>query len=215
MATETILRAFSADHVVKLTGLSERQLRYWDKTDFFSPEYAHENRRSPFSRVYSFRDLVGLRTLSLLRKEHNVPLRRLRTAAEKLSDLSDSVWAELVIYVFNRDVYFKEPETGKIRGANSSQYVVDLPLKSVIEDMEGRVEQLRARPKKSCGQITRNRNVRRNSWVVEGTRVPTAAIRQFSEAGYTAKQIIREYPMLTTADIKAALLHEQEIVNAA
>ena len=43
---------------------------------------------------------------------------------------------------------------------------------------------------------------------VEGTRVPTAAIRQFSEAGYTAKQIIREYPVLTPANIKAALSQE-------
>ena len=126
MATETILRAFSADHVVKLTGLSERQLRYWDKTDFFSPEYAHENRRSPFSRVYSFRDLVGLRTLELASKRTQRSFETIadrRAEVLKLSDLSDSVWAELVIYVFNRDVYFKEPETGKIRGANSSQYV--------------------------------------------------------------------------------------------
>jgi len=59
--------------------------------------------------------------------------------------------------------------------------------------------------------VTRDSNVMHNSWVVEGTRVPTAAIRQFSEAGYTAEQIIREYPVLTPADIKAALLHEQDL----
>ena len=64
----SVIRAFSADHAVRLTGLSMRQLRYWDDTGFFRHRYASEDRRSPYGRVYSFRDIVGLRTLSVLRK---------------------------------------------------------------------------------------------------------------------------------------------------
>lgn len=68
--TDEAVRAFSAEHVVKLTGLSQSQLRYWDRTGFFQPEYASENRRSPFSRVYSFQNVAGLRTLGILRRQY-------------------------------------------------------------------------------------------------------------------------------------------------
>jgi len=58
--------AFSQRQVGRLTGLAERQLRYWDDTGLVSPQYATENRRRPYSRVYSYRDVVGLSALALL-----------------------------------------------------------------------------------------------------------------------------------------------------
>ena len=73
------LMAFSADQVSRLTGLSTWQLRHWATTDFFLPEYRDETRRY-FERVYSFRDVVGLRALAKLRKEHRVSLQELRRA---------------------------------------------------------------------------------------------------------------------------------------
>ena len=45
--SNNIIGAFSADHVVRLTGLSRGQLANWDKTGFFSPQYASEHRRDP------------------------------------------------------------------------------------------------------------------------------------------------------------------------
>ena len=65
-----IISAFSADQVVKLTGLKIRQLAYWDSLGFFQPQYAAEDRRSPYSRIYSFKDVVALRTLSVLKSEY-------------------------------------------------------------------------------------------------------------------------------------------------
>jgi len=49
--------------------------------------------------------------------------------------------------------------------------------------------------------------------MVAGTRIPTRAIRNFKEAGYTVDQIIAEYPDLTPRDVEAALKHEE--ANAA
>jgi hypothetical protein len=34
-----VVSIFSAEQVCRLTGLSARQLRYWDLTGFFSPTY--------------------------------------------------------------------------------------------------------------------------------------------------------------------------------
>src|SRR3546814_1019024 len=68
--SESIVRAFGEEHVSRLTGLSVGQLRAWDRRGFFSPHYAYEDRRSPYSRVYSFRDVVGLRAIAVLKQKH-------------------------------------------------------------------------------------------------------------------------------------------------
>jgi DNA-binding transcriptional MerR regulator len=201
-----VVRAFSADHVQRLTGLSAHQLRYWDKTGFFQPEMAFENRRSPYSRIYSFKDVVGLRVLSVLRHDHKVPLRHLREVAKELAEYSEAPWADLVLYVFNRQVHFREPETGRVRGVLSGQYVT-VPLVSVMEDVGRKAEKLKQREPAQIGQIERHRFIARNAWVVAGTRIPVNAIRRFSEAGYSPEQIMREYPLLTENDVKAALAH--------
>ena len=211
---DNVIRAFSADHVVRLTGLSKGQLRYWDKTGFFRPRYAYEDRRAPYSRIYSFRDVVGLKTLAILRKEHGISLQHLRTVAHRLSHLKDSLWAETKLYVFNKEVHFKEPHTGKVRGVVSGQYV-SIPLVSIMSDVSRQTEKLRARAPEKTGKVERHRHIARNTWVIAGTRIPTGAIVQFKEAGYSTEQILREYPSLTAADIKAALKHEKTLAKTA
>ena len=49
----------------------------------------------------------------------------------------------------------------------------------------------------------------RNAPVIAGTRIPTAAIRRYQEAGYTVEQILAEYPDLTPHDVEAALKYEE------
>ena len=79
----SVIAAFSEASVERLTGLTSAQLRYWDKTGFFAPTYADDDRRTPYSRIYSFKDVVGLRTLGLLRRQHNVSLQHLRQVAKE------------------------------------------------------------------------------------------------------------------------------------
>ena len=212
--SDNIIRAFSADHVIRLTGLSKGQLYYWDKTDFFRPRYAYEDRRVPYSRIYSFRDVVGLKTLAVLRKQHGISLQHLRDVARKLSDMKDDLWAKTKLYVLNKEVHFKEPDTRKVRGVVSGQYV-SIPLVSIMSDVSREAEKLRERATEKTGKVERHRHIARNTWVVAGTRIPTGAIIQFIEAGYTIEQVLREYPSLTAADIKAALKHEKTLAKTA
>lgn len=209
-----LIRAFSANHVVRLTGLSNAQLRYWDQTGFFSPRYAAENRRSPFSRVYSFQDVVGLRTLGILRKEHKIPLQQLRKVARELSQYNDQPWSELVLYVLRKEVHFREPESERLIGVLSKQYTF-LPLRSIIHDVVAEAQKLKQRTSDHFGRIERHRYVMHNAWVVSGTRIPTKAIWRFREAGYSSAAIMREYPPLTERDIEAALRHENRLAKGA
>jgi uncharacterized protein (DUF433 family) len=212
--TGSLIAAFSEEHVERLTGLTTAQLRYWDRTGFFQPSFADENRRMAYSRIYSFKDVVGLRTLGLLRRQHNVPLQHLRKVAERLSDLADDLWTKTTLYVLDRRVVFHDPRSGRLQEIVSGQYVIGIPLKKIVSDTRRDVEKLRRRGDEKVGKIERSRYVSHNAWVIAGTRIPTSAIRRFKEAGYTADQIITEYPDLTERDIEAALAHEEN-ANAA
>lgn len=210
-----VISAFSAEHAERLTGLSSAQLREWDTAGFFQPSYAATNRRSPYSRIYSFEDLVGLRVLSILRNTHRVSLQHLKAVARRLADYAPQPWSELTLYVLNKEVHFRNPADGLVQGAVSGQLAVPVPISSVVEDVKARAEKLRERNKQTVGQVERHRFVVHNEAVVAGTRIPVSSIRSFADAGYSAEQILREYPSLTRQDIDAALSTTDGLTHAA
>ena len=121
--------AFTADQVRRLTGLTDRQLRYWDNSGFFSPAYADERRRRPYSRVYSVKDLVALPTLALLRNKHKVPLQERREVAKRLAQYSrdSSPWVGRRFWVAGRHVLFEDPEAG-VLVAGRPRYQAAIPI---------------------------------------------------------------------------------------
>lgn len=201
-----IVSAFTADQVMKLTGLTLRQLAYWDNLGFFQPQYAAEDRRLPYARIYSFRDVVGLRTLSVLKSEYKCSLPHLRQVAEELSRHSEAPWSEITLYVLNRKVHFKEPDTGRVRGVVDGQYVM-LPIRSVMEDIRNAADKLRQRNIEQIGRIEKHRYISHQAEVISGTRIRVATIQHFIEAGYSTDQILREYPTLTAEDVDAVRRH--------
>jgi len=110
MSQNPLIAAFSEEHVVRLTGLTHGQLRAWDRAGFFQPRYAYEDRHVPYSRVYSFQDVVGLRTIAVLMKQYHVSLQKLRKVAEELIRRGYDHWADVRLYVLKGQVYFRQPE---------------------------------------------------------------------------------------------------------
>lgn len=200
-----VIAAFSEDQVQRLTGLTKSRLRYWDKSDFFKPSFVEENRRLPYSRFYSFKDIVALRTLEMLRIQNNVPLQHLRKVAETLAHLKDDLWTKTTLFVRDRKVVFVNPETNQAQEVVSGQYLLGIPLQKVIADTSTDIDKMKARSDTDFGRITRSRAIVRNSWVVSGTRIPISAIRRLHEDGYTVEAIIAEYPDLTAEDVRAAI----------
>lgn len=206
----SVLLAFTADQVCRLTGLSERQLRSWDQSHFFHPQFADEDRRQPYSRVYSFRDVVGLRTIAILRKKYGVSLGELRKVGDWLSKHHEAPWSNLRFYVGGHHVYFEDPEIHQRRaGSQPQQIAFPIEMEAIAEEMESAAEKLRERNPDDVGQIERLRYVHGGAPVLKGTRVPTAAIWSFYQAGYDPEAILREYPALTGEDIRAAISYEE------
>ena len=210
------LWAFTADHVSRLTGLSSRQLRYWDDTEFFPPTLLDDHRRRAFGRIYSFRDVVGLRAIGILRKQHNVPLQELRRVGAWLRDKHQTPWSSLQFAVAGRRVVFFDPSTGEpTEPWGAGQHVIPIALERIASEMRDAAAKLRDRAPDQIGKLVRNRYVVHNAWVIAGTRIPTTAVWNYHRAGFTSEQIVSEYPRLTAADIEAAITFEANRRSAA
>lgn len=204
------LLAFTTQQVCNLTGLSPRQVRYWDDTGFFHPSIAGETRRR-YGRVYSFRDLVGLRVIAVLRRQHGVTFPQLRRVAAWLAERPTESWSSLRFYVGGGDVYFDDRELGARRSArNPQQTVIPFEMEPVMAAMATEAKQLRERTWEDLGRVTRHRYVSHNAPVLAGTRIRTEAIWNFHAAGYSDDEILRQYPRLDRLDVQRAIAFERE-----
>lgn len=207
--TMTEMMAFTAEHVCRLTGLSNRQVRYWDDTGFFSPTLIDEHRRRAFGRIYSFRDIVGLRTIAVLRNKRKIPLQELRRVGAWLQKEHETPWSSLRFALKGRTVVFIDPGSGvPIEAKGHGQAVLSIDLQPIANEMGKAAARLRERQPGQVGKLDRKRYVVHNAWVVAGTRIPTEAIWNFHEAGYSVKAIIAEYPRLVPADVRSAIEFE-------
>lgn len=198
-----VVQAFTLDQASRLTGISTAQLRNWDRTGFFSPSMASENRREAFSRIYTFNDLASLKVLNTLRNETKVSMQHLREVGRKLASMGEVSWAQIRLYVLNKKVVFHSPETDAKEEVVSGQAILDIPLEIVRVNLQKAIEQDRLRDPNTFGQISKTKHVASSQSVISGTRVPVRAIRAYLNAGFSIEEIIAEYPDLTESDVLA------------
>jgi uncharacterized protein (DUF433 family) len=202
-----LIETFSEESASRLTGVSMRQLRYWDSKGFFSPSLAYADRSQPYSRLYSFRDVVALKVLNALRNDAKVSLPHLREVKDRLLKLGEALWGETTLYVHKKRVVFVNPETGALEEVVSGQGILKIPLKVASENMRKQIKRMNQRAADNIGKFMRNRNVAHNQLVIAGTRIPVDNVKAFAEQGYSVAQIKVEYPILTDEDIRAAIAY--------
>jgi len=198
-----VISAFQESQVTRLTGISESQIRYWHRNGFFTGSFSFGDK--PSERLYSFRDLVCLKVVNTLRNEANVSLQELRAVKETLAHLGDDLWAKTTLYVLNKHVIFDNPATNSREEVVSGQAVLQIPLKVVAGDMKRVVADAKKRSGDVVGSIERKRGMLHSRPMIAGTRVPVEAIKAFVDAGYSAEDILRQYPFLLKEDVEAAI----------
>lgn len=208
----SILLAFTVEHAARATKISERRIRYWDKTGVLTPSLARGQRRTLFGRVYSFGDLVAIRTLAELRDRYGLPLQKLRKVGRYLSARHDNPWGSLSFSIQGRDIVFQDPDSElRLSTDFPGQSVLPLDLVEIERQTEEGVRRLSLREPDQLGKVVQNRYVMRNAPVVAGTRIPTSAVWNFHQAGRSIEDIRRAYPRLTSEDIEAAIAHEKSL----
>jgi uncharacterized protein (DUF433 family) len=205
MPANIVMSAFSAEHVSRITGLTGRQLHFWDATGFFKPTYTDLGGGKRPLRVYSFTDVVALRVLHVLRSDYKISLQNLRHVAEELMAYSNKPWSTLKLGVCKGEVVVIDPAIGRGLGARTGQYVF-VPLINQIQHVKRAAARLDERDGRHLGKYEQRRNIAHNARVIAGTRIPVKAIERFLEAGYSKAGILAEYPSLRMEDVEAVAL---------
>jgi uncharacterized protein (DUF433 family) len=188
--------AFSTEQVARLAGVSPRRIAAWDSTSVFQPSLLRHSRRRPFGRIYTLEDAVALRTLAIVAGRG--PFDDLQKLGHWFKENSDLPWSQLRFYIAPRGtISFGEPLIDDVEC---------IEVGPIATEVERLLHQLQTeRDPCDPGVIQRNRFVMRNDWVVAGTRIPVWMIQELSSSGMSAYEIVREFPILTDADIEAAL----------
>jgi uncharacterized protein (DUF433 family)/DNA-binding transcriptional MerR regulator len=205
--------ALDQDKVVRLVGVPKSTLNDWERKGVFRPSYVDPNPRTPYRRIYSFRDIVSLRALAQIRRQLGVPLAEIRKAGEYLSRFYESPWSELRFGVIDRRLVFRDPETGSWIGTDG-QGVLELNMRGIPREVEQGLPDVMKRDQGTVGQIARHRYVNHNRPTIAGTRILVSTIVDMIESGASEETILREYPSLTAEDIREVTWHMQRRTSA-
>lgn len=202
-ARRPVLQAFSIDHAARVTKLTRARLSRWDRMGFFSPEHlSPDDQGNAYARIYSFTDLVGLRTLGLLADKYHVPMSEIRDAYEKLHVQWEKPWSQIDLAVLKRKIV--TDLQGQPRNVTDGQLALKhIPLPKIAEEVRREADKLRKRDRSDFGRFEQHKYVMRNLVVFAGTRIPISAVEEFLDEGYSDSAIVEEYPSLTTKDIRA------------
>lgn len=132
---------FNTEAVAKITGLSRRQVDYWDGIHFIKPSVA-DARGKGSVRLYSFDDLVQLKVAKSLR-ENGISLQRIRKAIRYLKNNMPEVSKPLAEMRFLTDgdtIFVITKDTKKIIDTlRNGQIVISIALANLIDELRGKV----------------------------------------------------------------------------
>ncbi len=138
---DVTIRAFGAHRVRELTGLSFRQLQYWDERGFVRPTLSSGRRRA--RRLYAFRDVVALRVAAQLRRQ-GVSLQLIRKVHDHLRQLDyEKPLAELRFWLHEGQLYFSEADT--VRAGRRPEQVLAgyvVPVPAIVTELEEMIHRL-------------------------------------------------------------------------
>lgn len=201
--------AFPSELASVLTGASMGQLANWRRRDnhLLVPEV------SPIRPVlYSFRDLVALRTFVMLRSQ--VPLQRIRKALRSLEalDLTEHP-SRYQLHTDGASVYLIEAdETTDLVGAPGQRVLLTLEdaFAPFINLQRREVVDFR-RPR----ALIRVREQRIGGWpTIEGTRVPYDSVADLVEGGVRPEDVERFYPSVSVDGALDAVSLHHEVTSA-
>jgi DNA-binding transcriptional MerR regulator len=117
-----VKHGFSASEVMKLTGLSYRQLDYWANTNFVVPSRVIQIGKRT-RREYGFTDILAIRAAMRL-LDVGVPLQRIRKAINHLqSELPTKKALSSLVWLTDGENLFVLTERGDLLDILNGQYV--------------------------------------------------------------------------------------------
>lgn len=136
---------FNTKTISRITGLSTRQIDYWDRTHFIKPSVSEASGYGSV-RLYSFNDLIQLRVAKTL-MDKGVSLQKIRKAINYLKKNMPEVEKPLseVRFLTDGETIFVITKDKKaiIDTLKEGQIVFSIALGKIVEDLKSEVIALR------------------------------------------------------------------------
>lgn len=136
--------AFNTKTVIRITGLTQRQIDYWDRTHFIKPSVKEASGYGT-ARLYSFIDLVQLKVAKML-IDKGISLQKIRKSINYLKKNFPDIEKPLAQMRFITDgetIFVLTDNKKKILDTLSKgQMVFALAIGELIEELTGEVQKL-------------------------------------------------------------------------
>jgi uncharacterized protein (DUF433 family)/DNA-binding transcriptional MerR regulator len=209
--------AFPVPIASVLSGASVDQLAYWRKPTRTAPPLLVPGTRRSGRYLYSWADVVALRSIVYLRQEKSLP--RIRRAVDLLRALEADQWEHLARYTLiatKLSILVRTPAGELLDLEQQPATLVDEVLMADVlgpfNTYDGRsVPELR-RPRP---QLTVDPHVLAGYPVIAGTRVPFDVVAGFADEGVPAAEIIEMYPSVNPESVEDAQDFARQVAKAA
>jgi len=135
--------SYRAGLVLKVVGITYRQLNYWAKIGFIKPSIKQSGKKS--RRRYSFADLVRLRTAKEL-LDNGISLQKIRKAMNYLKKRDPQIKEPLVQLKFltnGKSIYTLTKDSNKVIDVlNKNQLVWSIAIGKISQDTKEKVSSL-------------------------------------------------------------------------
>lgn len=194
--------AYSSRMAAALSGATIRQLQHWRRPEPRGPVLAPEISQHPRA-LYSFRDLLALRTCVYLRRR--ISLQRIRTAIGNLRSLGEQEHLSSYHLVSAKDSVQLVTGDGAIDLVKRpGQYQVLVVMGDVLEPFPVRSGVVVPALFQPRDRITVDPETKGGTPVISGTRVPYDAVADLMEDGVSAEEIATYYPSVTPSAARDA-----------
>jgi uncharacterized protein (DUF433 family) len=208
--------AYTADRAAALSGVPKSTVHYWARHEILVPSVSRER-----IKLWSYSDLLGLRTIAWLRatktapEGHGIPattMKAVRRALGELDELDLELWTEdrsPNVAVDRRGAIVLDPNQQAFRP--DGQGLLDAGLLDVLRPFEldespRGPDLVKPRPRLRIvpGKLAGAPHVHR-------TRIETEALAALDRRGLTTDKIVRLYPAIESDDVEQALDLERQL----
>lgn len=208
--------AFPVPITSLLTGASVRQLAYWRRRTAAAAPLLVPAAKESGRYLYSWADIVALRTIVYLREEKSLP--KIRRAVEKLRNLDADDWEHLSNYRLVRTggTIVVKIQAGGLYDLEAAPGTVlpDVLMEDVLGPFEAKGRDVPPLPNPRPN-IAVDPHVLDGYPVVRGSRVPFDVVAGLAEDGYEAADIVELYPSVDADAIADARDFAEQVAEVA
>jgi DNA-binding transcriptional MerR regulator/predicted RNase H-like HicB family nuclease len=138
-----IRSGFGSKTVLRLTGITYRQLVHWDKTGLVGSSVRAAAGRGS-RRVYSFEDLIALRVVARL-LDAGISLQAVRRAVQYLKRHTDRPLSRFALVPSGKKILVPTEDPAKlVEATQHGQVIIEIPVKPIVERLEAEVTEMSA-----------------------------------------------------------------------